>query len=130
MAQARTLSNDELLQVLGYVGTRAHAARNRAIMMLTHLAGLRVSEVACLRWSDVTASDGTIKDERVHLGLVQTVRLQKPDFSPTPSRRTAPKKSGGSETKRGLRRVSGVGGHGVSQEPIAKSPAWCGALSA
>ena len=23
-----------------------------------------------------------------------------------------------------------VGGHGVSQEPIAKSPAWCGALSA
>ncbi len=63
MAQARTLSNDELLQVLGYVGTRAHAARNRAILMLTHLAGLRVSEVACLRWSDVTASDGTIKDE-------------------------------------------------------------------
>ena len=37
---------------------------------------------------------------------------------------------GGSETKRGLRRFSGVGGLGVSQEPIAKSPAWCGALSA
>ena len=33
----------------------------------------------------------------------------------------------------GLRNEHGgsyVGGHGVSQEPIAKSPAWCGALSA
>ena len=29
-------------------------------------------------------------------------------------------KSGGSETKRGLRRFSGVGGHGVSQESKAK----------
>ena len=47
-----------------------------------------------------------------------------------PSRRTTAKKSGGPETKRGLRRISGVGGHGVSQEPIAKSGAWCGALSA
>lgn len=63
MAQARTLSTEELQHVLDYIGTRAHAARNRAILMLTHLAGLRVSEVACLRWSDVTSSDGTIKDE-------------------------------------------------------------------
>ncbi len=63
-------------------------------------------------------------------GIVQSVRHQSPDFSPTPSCRTADKKSGGSETKRGLRRFSGVGGHGVSQEPIAKSPAYCGALSA
>ena len=46
------------------------------------------------------------------------------------SRRTTPKKSGGPETKRGLRRVSRVGGHGVSQEPKAKSPSWGGALSA
>ena len=49
---------------------------------------------------------------------------------PTPSCRTADKKSGGSETKRCLRRIFGVCGHGDSQEPIAKSPAWCGALSA
>jgi hypothetical protein len=34
------------------------------------------------------------------------------------------------KTKRGLRRISGVGDHGVSQEPTAQSPAWCGALSA
>ena len=40
--------------------------------------------------------------------ILQSVRHQNPNFSPTPSRRTADKKSGGSETKRGLRRISGV----------------------
>ena len=59
-----------------------------------------------------------------------SVRHQNPEFPPTPYCRTTVKKSGGSETKRGLRRISGVCGHGVSQEPKAKSPAWCGALSA
>lgn len=63
MAQARTLSSNELQRVLDYVGTRSHAARNRAILLLTHLAGLRVSEVAYLRWCDVVTSDGSIKEE-------------------------------------------------------------------
>lgn len=63
MAQARTLEQEELQQVLDYVATRAHTARNRAMLLLTHLAGLRVSEVAYLRWCDVTMSDGTVKDE-------------------------------------------------------------------
>jgi hypothetical protein len=63
------------------------------------------------------------------LGIIQSVRHQNADFLSHPSRRTTDKKSGGSETKRGLRRILGVGGDGVSQEPIAKSPACCGALS-
>jgi integrase/recombinase XerD len=33
------------------------------MMMLTHFAGLRVGEVACLRWQDVTNKDGSVKDE-------------------------------------------------------------------
>ena len=33
------------------------------MLLLTHWAGLRVGEVACLRWSDVIKSDGAIKDE-------------------------------------------------------------------
>jgi hypothetical protein len=33
------------------------------MMLLTHLAGLRIGEVACLRWSDVTTTDDEIKDE-------------------------------------------------------------------
>lgn len=63
MAQAKTLSTADLEQVLAYVETRAHAARNRAMLMLTHLAGLRVGEVACLRWQDVTNKDGNVKAE-------------------------------------------------------------------
>ena len=53
MAQAKTLTKDELARVLDYIDTRRFAQRNRAMMLLTHLAGLRIGEVACLRWSDV-----------------------------------------------------------------------------
>ena len=63
MAQAKTLSNADLEQVLNYVEGKAHSARNRAMLLLTHLAGLRVGEVACLRWQDVTNKDGSVKDE-------------------------------------------------------------------
>jgi integrase/recombinase XerD len=63
MAQAKTLSSTDIELVLEYVETRAHAQRNRAMLLLTHLAGLRVGEVACLRWQDVTNKDGTVKDE-------------------------------------------------------------------
>ncbi|MEN9420778.1 MAG: Tyrosine recombinase XerD [Bacteroidota bacterium] len=63
MAQAKTLNATELTTLLNYIGTRKYAARNRAMLLLTHWAGLRIGEVACLRWSDVTNSDGKIKDE-------------------------------------------------------------------
>ena len=63
MVQAKTLSSTDLEQVLAYVETRAHAERNRAMLLLTHLAGLRVGEVACLRWSDVVTAEGMVKDE-------------------------------------------------------------------
>ena len=52
MAQAKTLTKEELTRVLDYIRTRRFAPRNRAMMLLTHLAGLRIGEVACLRWSD------------------------------------------------------------------------------
>ena len=63
MAQAKTLTKDELARVLDYIDTRRFAQRNRAMMLLTHLAGLRIGEVACLRWSDVINTDGTVKEE-------------------------------------------------------------------
>jgi integrase/recombinase XerD len=63
MAQAKTLTKEELTRVLDYIRTRRFAPRNRAMMLLTHLAGLRIGEVACLRWSDVMNQDGTVKDE-------------------------------------------------------------------
>ena len=63
MAQAKTLTTQELRRVLDYIATRPHAARNRAMLLLTHYAGMRVGEVAALRISDLRAADGTIKDE-------------------------------------------------------------------
>ena len=63
MAQAKTLTASEIEHLLNYINTRKYAARNRSMMLLTHWAGLRIGEVACLRWSDVTNSDGKIKDE-------------------------------------------------------------------
>jgi len=63
MAQAKTLSTDELATVLAYVGTKKYETRNRCMILLTHYAGLRVGEVACLRWQDVVNGDGSIKDE-------------------------------------------------------------------
>ena len=56
MAQAKTLSTAEIEQLLTHITTRKYAARNRSMMLLTHWAGLRIGEVACLRWSDVTTT--------------------------------------------------------------------------
>ena len=63
MAQAKTLSKDELERVLDYIDCNRYALRNRAMMQLTHLAGLRIGEVACLSWSDVTDYAGKIREE-------------------------------------------------------------------
>lgn len=63
MAQARIVESADLAKVLAFVDTRRHAARNRCMLLLTHYAGLRVGEVACLRWQDVVNADGTVKDE-------------------------------------------------------------------
>jgi integrase/recombinase XerD len=63
MAQARTLDEQEIQQLLEHVKKTRHALRNRAMLLLTHWAGLRVGEVACLRWRDITDSDGRIKAE-------------------------------------------------------------------
>ena len=63
MSQARVLNPTELRRVLDYVATRRHSARNRAALLLTHYAGMRVAEVAALRINDVLNSDSTIKAE-------------------------------------------------------------------
>jgi len=63
MSQARVLNPQELRRVLDHVATRRHSARNRAMLLLTHYAGMRVGEVAALRINDVLNSDNTIKSE-------------------------------------------------------------------
>ena len=49
MAQAKTLTQDELEQVLNYVSTRKYAERNRALIAMSFYAGLRVAEIASLK---------------------------------------------------------------------------------
>jgi len=71
MAKAKIISSTELRRVLDYIATRPHAARNRAMVLMTHWAGMRVGEVAALRYCDVLNKDGTVKDE-INLSAEQT----------------------------------------------------------
>jgi integrase/recombinase XerD len=63
VAQAKTFTEKELRKVLAYIALRKHAIRNRAMLLVTHWAGMRVGEVAALRIGDVWLPDGGIKDE-------------------------------------------------------------------
>ena len=69
--QAKTLTTTELRRVLDYTATRKHSARNRALLMTTHLSGMRVGEVASLRNSDVLDAEGNIRNE-IRLSAEQT----------------------------------------------------------
>jgi len=63
MAQARVLTEKEIRKVLNFCNTQPHSARNKAMLLCTHMAGMRVGEVAALRICDVLALDGTVKEE-------------------------------------------------------------------
>ena len=69
--QARTLNQNELRRVLDYIATRKHASRNKAMVMTTFLSGMRVGELANLKYSDVVDSEGKIKNE-IRLTAEQT----------------------------------------------------------
>ena len=71
MAQARTLTDIELDRALEYAQTTKAAVRNRAILLLTHLAGMRIGEVASVRYCDVLSSDNKVLSE-IHLRANQT----------------------------------------------------------
>jgi integrase/recombinase XerD len=60
MKQAKVLTEAEFKRVLAVLGQGKHAQRNRMALMLSHYAGLRVGEIATLRWSDVISTDGEI----------------------------------------------------------------------
>jgi integrase/recombinase XerD len=71
MSQARTLNEKELNLLLLYVNTTKHAARNRAMVLMTFWGGMRIGEVAATKIGDVLAADGTIKTE-IRLTAEQT----------------------------------------------------------
>ena len=71
MSQARVLTEKEIRKVLNFCNTQPHSARNKAMLLCTHMAGMRVGEVAALRICDVLAMDGTVKEE-IALSASQT----------------------------------------------------------
>ena len=71
MAQAKSLTDGEIKRVLAVVAQGRNPARNRAMVLLTFYAGMRVGEVASLKWKDVLSNDGTVKNE-IRLTAEQT----------------------------------------------------------
>jgi len=71
MKQAKTLTAQELRNTLGQAALSRHAQRDKAMLLLTHLAGMRVGEVAALRMSDVLDAEGSVRAE-LRLGAHQT----------------------------------------------------------
>ena len=63
MAQARILTDKEYRKVLLHIAKKKHSSRNKCMLYMSHLAGLRAIEIASLTIKDVLAEDGTIKDE-------------------------------------------------------------------
>lgn len=63
MAQAKVLNEKEIRKVLLHIAAHKHAARNRAMFLLTTNCGLRVKEVASLKISNILTSEGQIREE-------------------------------------------------------------------
>ena len=61
--QAKTLNATELRRVLDYTATRKHSARNRALVTISMYSGMRVGEIASLRYCDVIDAEGRIVNE-------------------------------------------------------------------
>lgn len=71
MSQAKVLNERDFRKVLLYISAHKHSARNKAMFLCTHLAGMRIGEVSALRLCDVLNSDGSILDE-IRLSASQT----------------------------------------------------------
>ena len=71
MAQAKTLTQAELDQVLAYIASRKFALRNRVMLLTGYWSGMRVGEIASLSLYDVVNADGIVKAE-IRLTALQT----------------------------------------------------------
>lgn len=57
------LSEKELKRVLSVAAGMRHGERNKLIVLISHLAGLRVGELAHLKMGDVYADDGSTRSQ-------------------------------------------------------------------
>jgi len=63
MKQARTLTDKQIKIVYAHCSTRRHAARDKAIIAVSFMAGLRAKEIAALTIDNVRGHDGKIREE-------------------------------------------------------------------
>ena len=63
MKQAKVLTEAERKRLLAVIANERHSERNRLAVMLSHLAGLRVGEIAALRISDLVDGEGRVRDQ-------------------------------------------------------------------
>lgn len=61
MKQAQVLSERDVKRVLAAIAKRSYSSRDRAMFMLSYLAGMRVGEIAALKVCDVYEADGSVK---------------------------------------------------------------------
>lgn len=71
MKQAQVLNEKDVKRVLAAIAKRSYGSRDRAMFMLSLLAGMRVGEIAALIVSDVYETDGSVKDQ-IRLAKYQT----------------------------------------------------------
>ncbi len=62
MKQAQVLNDKDIKRVLAAIAKRSYSSRDRAMFLLSLLAGMRVGEIASLKVCDVYEVDGTVKD--------------------------------------------------------------------
>ncbi len=71
MRQAQVLSDRDVTRVLAAIAKRSYSNRDRAMFMLSLLAGMRVGEIAAVRVSDAYEADGMVRDH-IRLSAKQT----------------------------------------------------------
>ena len=71
MKQAPVLTDRDKQRVLQHIARSSYPARNRCMMQLSWLAGMRVGEIAALDVSDVIGLDGELRAE-IQLKTAQT----------------------------------------------------------
>ena len=71
MKQAQVLSEKDVKRVLAAIARRGTSARDMAMFQLSYLAGMRVGEIAALRFCDVYEADGRVKAQ-IRLDKSQT----------------------------------------------------------
>ncbi len=63
MKQARVPTEAEFKRLTAVVSQGRYGSRNRMALMLSYLAGLRVGEIASLRWGDLLDGEGKVREQ-------------------------------------------------------------------